>query len=215
MSRESDIVQFVEDLSAAEPPDDLSVNIYHDPIKRKNLVNWLSTFDAESPTAMFVGEAPGSFGARITGVPFTSPYTITSLIDPWHAFGPDAGYEVPEGEDVSQKEAAATLFWRHVMKHFKSHPRPMTWNAFPFWPRQRNADVNRNPSISEVRAGSEWLRRMVEMHPNAKVIAVGRSAEYAMRLIQVDYFGIRHPSHGGASEFDDGITKFLASLAEK
>ena len=212
MKRESEIVKFVDELAVAEPPDDLSVNIYKDAIKRRNLIRWLTTFDTESPTVMLVGEAPGSFGARITGVPFTSPHLITSLSDPWGAFGPDAGYEIPEGEDGSRREAAATLFWRHVMQHFSHHPRPMTWNAFPFWPRQRDSDYNRNPSIREVRAGSEWLRRMVELHSNARIVAVGRSAEYAMRLIQVDYFGIRHPSHGGESEFDDGLRKVVDTM---
>ena len=212
MSRRIDIEALVASLAEVEMPDAQSVNLYDDEVRRRNLTRWLSTFDADSRTALFIGEAPGTYGARITGVPFTSPHLLTTLYDPWGAFGPDSGYEIPSCEDASQREAAATVFWKHVAGHFSDLPRPLTWNVYPFWPRQLNTGMNRTPTRAEVRFGFEWLRRMIELHPNVRVVGVGRNAEYALRFVGADFIAIRHPSHGGANEFEEGLSQVTAYL---
>ena len=212
MTRDSDVNGFVQDLAATPVLDDSSVNLYEEEIRRKNLVRWINSFDAEVPAPLFVGEAPGTSGARITGVPFTSPNLLMTNHDPWGAFGPDAGYEIPADENPSQREQAATVFWKHVFEHLSDLPRPLTWNAVPFWPRRRHENRNRTPSIAEVRYGSEWVRRIVDLHPNALVVAVGRSAEYALRYVGVDHIAVRHPVHGGAQEFGSGLVKIADML---
>lgn len=212
MSRDGVIREFVESLAKAKTPDDRSVNVYRDAVRRANLMRWLSTFDDTSQSVIFVGEAPGRDGGAITGIPFVSPKVLTYADDPWDEFGQGAGYEIPPGENPLQREATATQFWRYVMEHFSDLPRPLTWNAYPFWPRHRDYSKNRKPTIAEVRFGCEWLRRIIELHPNASVVAVGRSAEYALRYINVDHVMVRHPSHGGASDFNDGLTGIAAAL---
>ena len=214
MRRDRDVYNFIHTLSTVPILDNNSVNFYDEEIRRNNLVRWIISFDAEVRAPLFVGEAPGTAGARITGVPFASPHLLTTSSDPWGAFGPDAGYEVPPDENPLQREQAATIFWKHMAEHLSDLPRPLTWNAFPFWPRQRDKKRNRTPSVAEVRFGSEWLRWMIDLHPNALIIAVGRSAEYGLRYIGVDHVAVRHPVHGGAQEFASGLEKIADMLRE-
>ena len=212
MSRDPEIREFVDSLAEAEMPDDRSVNVYRDAVRCANLIRWLSIFEDTAQSVIFVGEAPGRDGGAITGIPFVSPKVLTSARDAWGEFGAGTKYGLAVGENPLQREATATQFWRYVSEHFSELPRPLTWNAYPFWPRQRDSSKNRKPTISEMRFGCEWLRRIIELHPNASIVAVGRSAEYALGYINVNHVAVRHPSHGGASDFDDGLAGVAAAL---
>ena len=215
MNRQFEIRDFVDSLAAAKMPDDKSINIYEDQIRCGNLMQWLRTFEDVPGSAVFVGEAPGVKGARITGVGFTSPATIKAHNhDPWQAFGSVAGYEIPNGENDSQGEPTATVFWKHVGRHFADLPRPLTWNAYPFWPHRDDKLTNRQPTGPEILQGSRWLRCLVDLYPSARIAAVGRSAEKSLKEIGVKHTYIRHPSHGGVPEFIRGVERFAQELRE-
>ena len=205
MSREREIDEFIAALECAETPDARSVNLYQNRIQRDNLKQWMLAFECDAPAPLFVGEAPGINGARITGIPFTSAEILMSSADPWETFASENGYEIPRGENRSQREATATLFWKHVIQQCSDFPRPMTWNAYPFWPHNGNRRGNRTPNMTELRNGAEWLQRMIDLHPNATIVAVGRFAERALQKIDVEHFPIRHPAHGGARAFAKGL----------
>ena len=146
MNRQFEIRDFVDSLAAAKMPDDKSINIYEDQIRCGNLMQWLRTFEDVPGSAVFVGEAPGVKGARITGIPLTSPRVINfPQPDSWHAFGPGTGYRIPQEEDPLQTEPTATIFWKHVKDHFGDLPRPLTWNAFPFWPNEGDSRDQPDP----------------------------------------------------------------------
>ena len=214
MSRAHEIDEFVHSLAHANASDERSLNIYENEVRRNNLRNWLATIDASSRTALFVGEAPGIKGARITGIPFTSPYVLMSSADPWDAFGQRAPYEMGSGENGLRKEATATVFWQCVSQNFGDLPRPLTWNAYPFWPHRENRRSNRPITMSEIRCGSAWLRRIIEMHPNMLIVAVGRKAEHSLGLIGVGHIAVRHPSHGGKLQFA-GDVKLVAEMLRR
>ena len=199
--------QFTASLANATIPDLRSVNPYRNATRRRNLLRWLKSFADSTRSAIFVGEAPGVKGARITGIPFTSPSILNSTSDPWQTFGPDALYEIPEDHNQHQREATATIFWKHVNHHFADLPRPLTWNAYPFWPHDRCKQSNRHPNASEIQVGSRWLRDIIEMFPNSLVVSVGNVANNALRSIGVEHEHVRHPSHGGTSDFDDGLER--------
>ena len=208
MSRECDINDFVDSLGASVPTNDLNVNVYENPVLRSNLVRWLTTYDPVARTALFVGEAPGIKGARLTGIPFTSPAIISSSKpDPWDTFGSAAGFQVPKGRYATQSENTATIFWKAMRRHFADLPRPLTWNAYPFWPHQEGGLKNRTPNDEELRFGHKWLYDIVEMHPKAMIVAVGRKAEKALREIGFDAEYVRHPANGGGPDFDAGVKR--------
>ncbi len=205
MNHQSKIDQFIRSLSNAKTIGSDSLNIYEDAARSENLRHWLESFEDTPQSTIFIGEAPGVKGARITGIPFTSPDILNSSDDPWQNFGPDTRYEVPHPHDPHQREATATILWKHVNRHFADLPRPLTWNAYPFWPHDHHKNSNRHPSASEIEYGSRWLRDIIELFPNSLVVSVGNVADNALRSIGVEHEHLRHPSHGGANDFDDGL----------
>ncbi len=213
MSRDVAIREFVESLAEAETLDDRSVNIYRNAVRCANLMRWLRTFENTSQSAIFVGEAPGRDGGAITGVPFVSPKVLTSADDPWGEFGAGTGYELPVGQDANHRERTATRFWKHVPTCFSDLPRPLTWNIYPFWPFAYAKDgkrINRAPTRDEIAFGSGWLVRVVEMYPNARVVAIGNKAHDTLESIGIEAPLVPHPSRGS----DEKLIKSLERVAE-
>ncbi len=213
MTRQRDINRLVESLAEAETPDDRSVNIYKNAVRCANLIRWFSAFEETSQSAIFVGEAPGRDGGAITGIPFVSPMVLTSADDPWDEFGSETKYELPVGQDANHRERTATRFWKHVPSYFSELPRPLTWNIYPFWPFAVGGNdkrINRAPTKNEVELGSEWLVRVVEMFPDAQVVAVGVKAHDTLGSIGIDAPLVPHPSRGS----DERLINRLQSVTE-
>ena len=213
MNRKVEIGKFVESLAKANTPDDQSVNIYRNAVRCANLMRWFRTFENTSQSAIFVGEAPGRDGGAITGIPFVSPKVLTSADDPWGEFRSETEYELPVGQDVNHRERTATRFWKHVPSCFSGLPRPLTWNIYPFWPFASGKSgvlVNRAPTRDEIAFGSGWLVRVVEMYPNAHVVAVGNKAQDTLESMGIDAPLVPHPSRGS----DEKLIKSLERVAE-
>jgi uracil-DNA glycosylase len=129
---------------------------------------------------LLVGEAAGYRGARISGLPFTSERQLTGA-------GP--------------AEATATIVHR-VLDELGLTEHVVLWNVVPTHPHRPGEPAsNRRPTACEIAAARPFLD---EIGDGREVIPVGRVAEAALGLS-----GIRHPSHGGARAFRDG----LAALA--
>lgn len=134
---------------------------------------------AEAPL-LLVGEAAGFRGARVSGIPFTSERQVTGA-------GPS--------------EATATIVHR-VLAELGVEKQVLLWNVVPTHPyRPGEPHSNRRPSADEVRAGLVFLRELVS---GRRVIAVGRLAEAALGTPAV-----RHPSHGGAKAFREGLVRLV------
>ena len=216
MRRERQTKRFVDSLAEAELPNEKSSNIYLCATRRENLEQWLTSFADSSRSAIFVGEAPGIKGARITGVGFTSPAIITHQ-QPylWDAFGPAGCYRIPVSENSAQKEQAATIFWSRVGRYFADLPRPLTWNAYPYWPGREGEKGNRTPDDFELEFGHRWLHDIVEIYPDSLVVAVGKQAKKAFETIGVKCCYVRHPSFGGAPEFEAGVKRIAEKLRRR
>ena len=213
MSRDAEIREFVDSLAEAEMPDDRSVNIYKDAVRCANLIRWLSVFEDTSQSVIFVGEAPGRDGGAITGIPFVSPKVLTSERDAWGEFGAGTRYELADGQDANHRERTATRFWKHVPGCFSGLPRPLTWNIYPFWPFAVSGNdrrINRAPTRDEIMFGSGWLVRVIEMYPNAHVVAVGNKARDTLVSIGIDAPLVPHPSRGS----DEKLIRNLERVAE-
>jgi uracil-DNA glycosylase len=134
---------------------------------------------AEAPL-LLVGEAAGYRGARVSGVPFTSERQLTGG-------GPS--------------EASATIVHR-VLAELGLEESVLLWNLVPTHPhRPGERNSNRRPTSAEVAAARSFLD---ELAVGRRVIAIGRMAESALGVAAV-----RHPAHGGATEFRAGLRRLL------
>ncbi len=130
---------------------------------------------------MLVGEAAGYRGARVSGIPFTSERQLTGT-------GP--------------AEASATIVHR-VLAELGLEDDVLLWNVVPTHPhRPGRPDTNRRPTRSEVESSFRFLRSVAG---GRRVIAVGRIAQ---AVTGAPY--VRHPSHGGAAAFREGLGRLAA-----
>ena len=94
-------------------------------------------------------------------------------------------------------EASATIVHR-VLAELGLEESVLLWNVVPTHPG--SATSNRPPGSAEIEAGLPFARELAQ---GRRVIAVGRCAEAALGAPYV-----RHPSHGGAAEFQTGLLRF-------
>jgi uracil-DNA glycosylase len=129
---------------------------------------------------LLIGEAAGYRGARVSGVPFTSERQLTGS-------GP--------------AEATATIVHR-VLAELGVEDDVLLWNVVPTHPHRPGEPAsNRRPNAAEIAAARPFLD---ELAHGRTVVPVGRVAEAAL-----DIRGIRHPSHGGAVAFRDGLARLV------
>ena len=133
---------------------------------------------ARDAQLLLVGEAAGYRGARVSGLPFTSERQLSGA-------GP--------------AEATATIVHR-VLAELGLENEVLLWNVVPTHPHRPGEPAsNRRPNAAEVAAARPFLE---ELAGGRQVVPVGRVAEGALEIE-----GIRHPSHGGASAFRDGLAR--------
>jgi hypothetical protein len=81
----------------------------------------------------------------------------------------------------------------------------LLWNVVPTHPGSEIS--NRRPTRDEVEAASPFLD---ELTRGRVAIAVGRLAASALEAPHV-----RHPSHGGAAEFEAGLRRAFATIGRR
>ena len=196
---------FVEDLASADQTPGFQ-NPYQTSHAAHNLFEFLRLHDPSSRACLLVGEAPGYRGAAVSGVPFTSLSVLLEWTDdPWGAFGHNRYRAPASAMPPHQREATATMVWRTLNQELASEPLPLTWNAVPFHPYGSSLQSNRPLRRTEVMLGLLWLERLMEIFPQSRPLAVGRTASWALGSIGADHVRIRHPSHGGLRGFRRGI----------
>ena len=96
-------------------------------------------------------------------------------------------------------EASATIV-QSVLQDLGIVDDVLLWNVVPTHPGTANS--NRRPTRSEVQAARPFLD---ELTRGRRIIAVGR---LAAEVLAAPY--VRHPSHGGALQFAEGLRRTLA-----
>jgi hypothetical protein len=81
----------------------------------------------------------------------------------------------------------------------------LLWNVVPTHPGSETS--NRRPTRAEVEAASPFL---AELTRGRVTIAVGRLAASAL-----DAPYVRHPSHGGAAAFEQGLQQAFATIGRR
>jgi uracil-DNA glycosylase len=129
---------------------------------------------------LLVAEAPGYRGSRVSGLPLTSEHQVSGS-------GP--------------REATATIVHR-VLAALGLEDETLLWNVVPTHPHlPGRPDTNRRPTRAEVDASRLFLDRVAG---GRRVVPLGRLAH---AVLGGEY--VRHPSHGGAVEFREGLGKAL------
>jgi uracil-DNA glycosylase len=151
----------------------------------------LAYLEARStPALLLVGEAAGYQGCRFSGIAFTSERDLPK--SQWTSTRPEGW-----------REPSATIV-HAALQELGLEDRTILWNVVPFHPAGPSPRSNRTPTAVERRAGAEWLRRILSTTQPSVVAAIGRVAEAALRP-GTPY--LRHPAHGGAGRFRDGLAQ--------
>jgi uracil-DNA glycosylase len=101
-------------------------------------------------------------------------------------------------------EATATIVHR-VLARLGVGDDVLLWNVVPTHPG--DAGSNRRPTRAEIETAAPFLRQITA---GRRAIAVGRLAEAAL-----DAPYVRHPSHGGAAEFEQGLRRAFATIGRR
>jgi uracil-DNA glycosylase len=101
-------------------------------------------------------------------------------------------------------EATATIVHR-VLATLGAGDEVLLWNVVPTHPGTERS--NRRPTRREIEAASPFLD---ELTRGRVAIAVGRLAASALGAPYV-----RHPSHGGAAEFEQGLRRHFATIRRR
>jgi len=163
-------------------------------IRRGNLENYVNLY-SKKPKILFIGEAPGKYGCRFSGIPFTSEEQI--CFDDFCLNGNQTSKR-----KKPYKEATATIFWSIMKEYF---PKFFIWNCVPFHPHNENQFDNRTPSKSEIKEFVNFLNELIDILRPKEVIAIGRRAECSLKELEISSICLRHPSHGGKDLFSLGV----------
>ena len=200
-----DIERFIADLADTEAPrhaiNPWDHSLPGNAIRRANLVSYLAAMRERAPRALLVGEAPGYRGCGRVGMPFSSEALVLQ-----HPFFADGSAFAIENADSPMAEASASIVWKafDALGFY-----PLMWATYPFHPHEPgNLLTNRAPRPDEVALGREFLERMLALFPVEHVVAVGRVAERSLAGMGIAATAVRHPSHGGATLFAQGLATF-------
>ncbi|WP_420456935.1 uracil-DNA glycosylase [Rubrivirga sp.] len=171
--------------------------------RRANLVAALDAVARHgTPEVLVVAEAPGPWGCRFSGVPFTSE---RQLLDPAFPVDgtPSSAQFATSGEPM--REMSGGIYWGAMLPHWG---RFWTWNAVPLHPHKAGEPLTiRTPGVREVRRWHGLLAATVDALSPRAVVAVGRKAEGALQAVGAGPVYVRHPSQGGATLFREGIAE--------
>jgi hypothetical protein len=176
-----------------------------------HLTRYFDHFIRAGCSVMFVAEAFGYRGGRVTGIPLASERIIRS--NPrFAAEFPDivAAYRPCEEMGSRDTEATATIVWR-VFEKLPVGQAPLCWNVFPAHPYQASEGPwsNRPPTRSEIERGAEFARQLVQIMKPQTVVAIGRCAERGLAMAGIPAIAVRHPSNGGGALFVKQVTPIL------
>ncbi|MGD1994954.1 MAG: uracil-DNA glycosylase [Anaerolineae bacterium] len=166
-------------------------------IRRRNLRCYLRAFaDARF---ILVGEAAGYAGCRFSGIPFTCEAQCTG--DQRLEWTSDLGLARSSAAPEPWAERSASMVWETLGGRTDC----VLWNAFPWHPFDEDDPLSNRRPGGDLWDGLEVLRCLLCIFPVAEPYAVGRVAQRALQRIGVDAPYIRHPSHGGKTQFQAGL----------
>ena len=149
---------------------------------------------------LWIGRDLGYRGGRRTGIALTDEPHLPMLSA---ALGGNLPViRATQGPAVAER--TATVVWRMM----RQLPDPVfTWNVFPLHPHEpENPLSNRCHTRAERHAVRPILLQLLDLLQPARVVAIGNDAELGLRDLGIKCLKVRHPSYGGISDFERGIS---------
>ncbi len=178
-------------------------------IRKRNLYNYFESFK-KKPSVVLIGEAPGPWGCRFSGIPFTGERQL--LMHELPFTGRRSSRNKPRlkiRKSTPYVSNSARIFWG-VMKQY--HPKFFVWNCIPIHPYKKGNILSvRTPTTEEIMDYSGRLAEILALLKPKKVIAVGKKAEFSLNKLNIPCIYVRHPSQGGAEKFRHGIENVFES----
>lgn len=187
-------------------------------IRRQQLVKYLEARLA-SARWLLIGEAIGYQGGHFSGLAMTSErillgHKVSEGIPPEQVL---AELEPQRTSDPKLRakgfsEPTATIVWKTMLPLGVAGEQFVLWNAFAWHPFDPAAGrlSNRRPKADELEWGRPQLAEFLRLFPEALPIAVGRVAESELEGLLAEVRRVRHPAHGGASQFRRQMRALLA-----
>ncbi len=178
-------------------------------IRLHNLKRYFEVMLPHQPQVLLVGEAPGYQGTYRTGVPFCSESIPLGPPNQFNLFGGEANgfHRVYHGDKV-WKEPSATIVQRTLDEIKKPI---LIWSTFPLHPHQPGIELsNRAPNLQEITLGSQLLQELLTILQPPQIVAVGNIAHKCLTSIGIKTAKVRHPSHGGATQFRQQLLQLVA-----
>ena len=93
---------------------------------------------------------------------------------------------------------------------------PLIWPAFPFHPHRPGEPwTNRAPNKEEIELGRPFIEEVLSLFSIRTVVAVGNVADKTLSVLDIEHEKIRHPSHGGKRDFQEGLLQVYDTLKNK
>ena len=179
-------------------------------IRRKNLLGYFQSFK-KRPPVILIGEAPGPWGCRFSGIPFTGERQLLTHALPF--VGQQSSREKPLlalRKRPPYISNSARLFWGTMLTY---HPVFFVWNCVPYHPYADGSILSvRAPTTIEVLGYADILSDILSVLKPKRIIAVGRKAQLSLEHLRVRCEYVRHPSQGGAVKFKRGIKQVFKTL---
>jgi uracil-DNA glycosylase len=199
------ILEFIDKLSKVEKGE-TSTNLYfgdnlESKIRRNNLLVYLTKMKTLNSTILFLGEAPGYKGCRLSGLAFTSEKILFE-----NEFFANEDMQFINDRNKLESEISATIVWSEIQKLKIT---PLIWNIFPFHPHNLN-DIksNRTPTNIELEEGKVFLLELLKIFEIKEIVALGRKPQLILEKILLNHQYVRHPANGGKKDFIEGLSKF-------
>lgn len=205
-----DVKAFVQSLSKCEHQESL-FNPFKDicpindlpnasEIRCENLRIFLEAQLRNKPKYLWIAEAPGYNGTRRSGVFLVSEKHFDEVSEKIKS---DKFSIATKTEPKIAR--SVTIMWT-LMKELPEFP--LTFDVLPFHPfKKGNVLSNRTPMKSEIQKNLHYLKTLIDWFKPEKIIAIGRKAQTALQALNVPFDYVRHPAHGGQTEFINGIKK--------
>ena len=173
-----------------------------DLIRQQNLFDYIHSFK-KHPPILLVGEAPGPWGCRFSGIAFTSERQLSNAQLPFKG-------QASSLFNPPVIERSGTILWKILEPY---HPNFFLWNCIPYHPYKAREPLSiRTPRKTEITQFSPLLEGLVKRLNPQQILAVGRKAELSLKHIGLEASYVRHPSRGGSKEFNDGMTSVFKNL---
>src|ERR1700739_111206 len=175
-------------------------------IRRRNLERVLAAAMSGGVDSIWIARDLGYKGGRRTGLALTDEYHLACHKA---VFGTPPLSRATFGPAMAER--TATVVWQALRLLRR---RVFLWNVFPLHPYEAGAPMTNRCHTRVERLDCRWLLvRLLEKLKPQSVVAIGRDAQAALVEIGIDAAIVRHPSHGGQTEFRTGLaTHYGVSL---